>query len=366
MDKFANSIKKKYQERRINFEKQFPPCQSNKLIRLDIVERDRVQQQGQEAKRTPLAYEDLFKTENMRKPVRKILIEGDAGVGKTTLCTCASEDWAEGKIFQQFELLLLLPLRQKQISSATSIADLLQLLHSSLSIRDSVARYLEEEEGEKVLIIADGWDELSEADRSDGSFLYKLLFEMLPLVSVVLTSRPSASAPLHRLPCFHRFIEIKGFNRASVEEYIQSEFDNDKQKGDHLLERLENNPLVASLCSIPLNCAILCHLWHQWHTHKEVLPTTMAELFTKIILNVILRNISKIPKCGYVMSLPDFDFLPKDLQESWQYLCEFAFETIEKDQIVFSQKELADFFPQDLADSVLCFGLLQSTESNGT
>ena len=76
MDKFANSIKKKYQERRINFEKQFPPCQSNKLIRLDIVERDRVQQQGQEAKRTPLAYEDLFKTENMRKPVRKILIEG--------------------------------------------------------------------------------------------------------------------------------------------------------------------------------------------------------------------------------------------------------------------------------------------------
>ena len=87
----------------------------------------------------------------------------DAGVGKTTLCTCASEDWAEGKIFQQFELLLLLPLRQKQISSATSIADLLQLLHSSLSIRDSVARYLEEEEGEKVLIIADGWDELSEA-----------------------------------------------------------------------------------------------------------------------------------------------------------------------------------------------------------
>lgn len=364
MDKFASNIKKKYQERRINFEKQFPPCRSKKLIRLDIVERDRVQLKGpdakQDAKQTPLAYEDLFKTENQRRPVRKILVEGDAGIGKTTLSLCISEDWADGKYFQQFDLLLLLPLRQNEISLATSIPDLLKLLHSSPSIRDSVAHYLEEEEGEKVLIIADGWDELNESDRSADSFLYKLLFEMLPLVSVVLTSRPSASAPLHRLPCFDRFIEVKGFNRASIEEYIQSEFINDKQKGGRLLERLESNPLVASLCSIPLNCAILCHLWH---TTEDTLPTTMAELFKKIILNVILRNFSKLPSYDNVIQLPDFDSLPEGLQEPWNHLCEFAYEAIEKDQIVFSQKELANFFPQDVADSVLCFGLLQSTES---
>ena len=360
MEKFASSIKKKYQERRINFEKQFPPCHSNKLIRLDIVERDRVQQKGQEAKRTPLAYKDLFKAENERKPVRKIIVEGDAGIGKTTLCICASEDWADGKLFQQFELLLLLPLRQKQISSAASLPDLLKLLHSSASIRDSVAHYLEEEEGEKVLIIADGWDELSESDRNEDSFLYKLMFEIFPLVSVVLTSRPSASAPLHRIPCIDRFIEVKGFNRESIEEYIHSEFDNDKQKAGRLLERLESNPLVASLCSIPLNCAIFCHLWR---TLEEALPTTMAELFQKVILNVILRNICKIPRYGHVLNLPNFDSLPKDLQKSWQHLCEFAFQAIEKDQIVFSQKELAEFFPQDFFDSVLCFGLLQSTES---
>ena len=49
-----------------------------------------------------------------KKPVRKVLVEGDAGIGKTTLCTSVSEDWANGKLFQQFELLLLLPLRQKK------------------------------------------------------------------------------------------------------------------------------------------------------------------------------------------------------------------------------------------------------------
>ena len=363
MNTFASSIRKKYQERCINFEKQFPPGpdRSNKLISLDIVERDKMQLKGQDAKQTPLAYENLFKTENRGRPVRKILVEGDAGIGKTSLTFRISEDWADGKLFQQFELLLLLPLRQTEISLARSLPDLLKLLHPSPSIQDSVALYIQENEGEKVLIIADGWDELSEANRREDSFLYKLLFKM-PFISVMLTSRPLASAPLHRLQCFDQFIEMKGFNRASIEEYIQSEFidDVDKQKGSHLLEKLESNPLVASLCSVPLNCAILCHLWR---ASEEALPTTMAEMFKKIILNVILRNFSKIPDYDSVTGLSDFDSLPKDLQRPWQHLCEFAYEAIEKDQIVFSQKELANFFPQDMADSIFCFGLLQSTES---
>ena len=368
MNTFASSIRKKYQERFINFEKKIPPLGPGpgrlyKLISLDMVERDKMQLKGQDAKQIPLAYEDLFKTGNQGRPVRKILVEGDAGIGKTSLTFRISEDWADGKLFQQFELLLLLPLRQTEVSSARSLPDLLELLHSSPSIQDSVARYILENEGEKVLIIADGWDELSEANRREDSFLYKLLFKM-PFISVMLTSRPLASAPLHRLRCFDQFIEIKGFNRASIEECIQSEFidDVDKQKGSRLLERLESNPLVASLCSVPLNCAILCHLWR---ATEEALPTTMAEMFKKIILNVILRNFSKIPDYDSVMGLPDFDSLPKDpdLQTPWQHLCKFAYEAIEKDQIVFSQRELANFFPQDMADSIFSFGLLQSTES---
>ena len=358
MDKFTGSIKKKYQERRINFENQWPPCHSNKLVTLDIVERKKGQSSSQEGEHAPLAYEDLFMSENSKRPVRKILIEGDAGIGKTTLCISASEDWADGKLFQQFELLLLLPLRQKQISSAASLPNLLKLLHSSASIRDSVAHYLEEEEGEKVLIIADGWDELSESDRNEDSFLYKLMFEMLPLVSVVLTSRPSASAPLHRLPCIDRFIEVKGFSKRSMEKYIHPEFSSDKEQAGRLLEQLEDNPLVASLCSTPLNCAIVCHLWR---TLEETLPTTMAELYTKIVLNIILRNIFKMHET--ILNLSNFDSLPNELQKSWWLLCEFAFRALEQDQTVFTQEELAEFFPEVLDSSTLCFGLMRSTES---
>ena len=151
MEVFVTSIKEKYQERLINREKQWPPCHSNKLVRLELVEREKGegysanQQRGREdkaVKRTPLAYGDLFKVESGRRSVRKVLVEGDAGIGKTTLCISVSEDWANEKLFQQFELLLFLPLRHKKVASAGSLPELLKLLHSNQSICTAVANFL--------------------------------------------------------------------------------------------------------------------------------------------------------------------------------------------------------------------------------
>ena len=373
MDTFITSIKEKYRERLINREEQWPPCHSDKLVRLELVERKKGEgysaniqrgrsREDKDVKRTPLPYSDLFKVESGKKPVRKVLVEGDAGIGKTTLCISVSEDWANGKLFQPFELVLHLPLRMKVVASVGSLPELLKLLHPSPRLCESVARYLEEEEGKSVLIIADGWDELGESERQKSSFLYQLLFETFPFTSVVVTSRPFASASLHRLSCIDRFVEIQGFSKENIKEYIESEFPSDQRKVISLLEQLEQNPLVESVCSVPLNCAIVCHLWR---TLEEALPTTMTELYTKIILNVVFRNIQKAGVHKNVLSLTNFDALPADLLESWWLLCEFAYQTLKNDQIVFSQEELVDFFPQGLAlsEKVLCFGLLQSTES---
>ena len=367
---FISDIKQMYHERRTNREKQWPTCHSDKLVRLEIVEREKGEgysastQRGREdkgVKCTPLAYGDLFKVESGKRPVRKVLVEGDAGIGKTTLCIAVSEDWANGKLFQQFELVLLLPLRMKAVASAGSIPELLKLLHPSPRLCDSVARYFEGTM-KRVLVIADGWDELNESERHEGSFLYQLIFNSV--ISVVLTSRPSASAPLRELPEIDRFIEVRGFSKDHIVEYIKSEFASDQEKADRLLEQLEYNPLVESVCSVPLNCAIVCHLWR---TLEEGLPTTMTELYTKIILNIILRNIRKMETFASVLTLSTFESLPVDLQQSWWLLCKFAFKAFENDQLIFSQEELETFFPKGVAldKRILCFGLLQTAESVG-
>ena len=372
MDKFeryVSSIKRKYRERSINREKQWPPCKSDKLVRLELVEgakgesfyaRHMRGQEQKDIKRIPIKYVDLFKVESGKTPVRKVLVEGDAGIGKTTLSIAVCEDWASERLFKQFKLLLLLPLRHKKIALVGSLRELLKQFHPSQDLCTSVAEYLSDIEGDGVLIIADGWDEIGKKDQLKESFLVELLFEgHLPFASIVITSRYSASAGFHKESYFDRFIEITGFDKKNIIEYIHSEFVTEPRKADHLKQQLEDNPLVESICSVPLNCAIICHLWH--HNHKEDLPTTMTELYSKIIRNFIFRNIQKDADYSNISQLSSFDGLPEDLKQPWNVLCKFAFETLAKDKMVFSEDELDEGLTSTDRKNIFCFGLLQES-----
>ena len=366
MLRFVDSIKKKYVERQLNREKQWPPTRRDTMINLQLFETDKLDGftgERTNVKKTPIRYGDLFKVKEGKKPVNRVLVEGHAGIGKTILTLMLSEEWAMGKILQQFSCVLLLPLREKKIASATSVLDLLKVHHNSERIRTSVAEELEENEGEGVLIIADGWDELQDAQRSEDSFLYDLLFgNVLPSASVLLTSRPSASASLHQLPSVKSVVEIMGLNEENITEYIVSEFEKDPEDASRLLQHLNSNPLLFSICNVPLNCAILCHLWR---TLKQELPSTLTELYTQIILSVIFRDIQKkYPGCTKSKFFKSFNSIPSELQSSWHRTCEFAFEALLKNQIIFSNEELAAFFPEavDTDQELPCFGLLQSTE----
>ena len=367
MDKVVTRLKKKYRERLINRENQWPPCVSHKPIVLKLVEqsvessiycersRDQRQQNVHAIQRTLLNYDDIFKVKRGEKPIRKVLVEGDAGMGKTTFCNSIAEDWSNGKLFQQFDLVLLLPLGQNGVASARSTKELLtETVHSNAEICETVSSYLKADEGEKVLIIADGWDKLIEKEES---FIYQFLFQKFPFVSVILTSRPNIGSA--RLPHIDRFTKMHGFTEESIAEYIQSEFSSDESKADSLLQKLKDNPTLESVCSIPLNCAIVIHLWRTC-SEKELITDTQTNLYTKIILNIILHSIQNIEMCKGILSLHSFDSLPECLQQSWWDLCNFAFITLTEQKNTFTSEELGNIVPVGLAN-IQRFGLLKST-----
>ena len=373
MDRFSASIRKKYQERLFTCEEQWPPVSVEKLVNLQLVETDKKEgfraglpQHGapdDKVKRTPILHGDLFKVKEGKKPVRKLIVEGNAGIGKTTLCTMLTEEWASGKIFTQFDCVLLLPLRERSVSTATTLPQLFKLLHSSERIRTSVIEELEEREGEGVLIIADGWDELDQESCSNSSFLHEFLFgNMFRFLSVLLTSRPSASVLFHNLPTVDRLIEVVGFNEENVQQFIESEFEKSPEKAFSLIEQLENNPVIQSVCSVPLNCAIVCYLWH---TFESGLPTTLTELYAHIVLNVILRNIKKANPFTGLIGLESFDDIPTANQEMFWLTCAFAYNCLSEDQLVFTESKVASTLPQvlDSSDKFLCLGLLQCARS---
>ncbi|XP_064399800.1 NACHT, LRR and PYD domains-containing protein 3-like isoform X2 [Halichondria panicea] len=372
LSEFVEGIREAYRERQLNMEEKWPPVSGERLINLQLVEAEKkagyragLPQYGapddkvKRIKRSPILLGSLFKVEKGKKPVKKLIVEGHAGIGKTTLCTMLAEGWAEGKILAQFDCVLLLPLRDQLVSSASSLPDILALHHPDETICESVARHLKRTRGKGVLIIADGWDELSEANRSKESVLYKLLFgRLLPSAVVLLTSRPSASANLHNLPSVTHLVEVVGFNKENIKQYIESEFEQFPEKASSLIEQLENNPVIQSVCSVPLNCAIVCNLWH---TLDQELPRTLTELYTQIILSIILRNIKKkFPDCP--IGLNRFDKIPNNLQDTFWLICEFAYECLLLDQLVFSEDELSSRLP-NVGDKLQCFGLLQSARS---
>ena len=372
MDKFVTSIKRKYRERLLQRERQWPPVSVKKLVNLQLVEAEKrggfragLPQCGapdDKVKRSPILHGDLFKVEEDKQPVKKVIVEGNAGIGKTTLCTMLTEEWANGEILTQFDCVLLLPLRERSVSTATTLPQLFKLLHSSERICTSVIEELEEREGEGVLIIADGWDELDSENHSDISFLHNLLFgNTLLFACVLLTSRPFASAPLHDLPTVDRLVEVVGFSEENIKQYIESEFEKCPEKASSLIEQLENNPLIASVCSVPLNCAIVCNVWQ---TLDSTLPSTITELYSQIVLNFILRNLKKSNFLDSIITL-SFDSIPENLHDMFWVMCKFAYECLSQDKIVFSEKEIAPLFPQvlDSSDKLLCFGLLQCARS---
>ena len=361
---FVSHVKEKYKGRDDIFyrEKQWPPRNSNKLISLEVVERKTVTYCGtdqQDVNRTPLPYQEILSAG--KEPVKRVLVNGGAGIGKTTLCTSISGDWASGHLFQEFQLLLLLPLRHRRVCSAKSLCDLIMLMHPDKDVCESVVKHLTKTGGRNVLIIGDGWDEIGESERQEESFLFQLLFNILSFASIIITSRPSASAQFHEYDnLIHRYVEVAGFTKENIEAFIHSEFAGEEEKATVLLKELENNPLIESVCSIPLNCVIICHLWKYG---RQSLPTTMTELYTKIILSFMYRNLRKLDLYKGMKSLNNFNSIPEGLQKSWWLLCKFAFQTILKNQLVYSQEELAAYFPPDSAfdESILflaCYNAL--------
>ena len=275
-----------------------------------------------------LSYSSLFKGDQDRKEGgnTRILIVGEAGIGKTILCASIAEDWANGKLFQEFLMVFLIPLNQRGVASAQNLQDLLKYLEFD---GEALATYLMENKKDNILMIADGWDELLESDSSTESFLYRLLFgDLVPSSSltVVVMSKSTPGPAIQQSIC--RFITVQGFSNEITNSYIQCEFSKNSEKLSFITTQLESNPLLGSSCSVPLNLAMICSYFQSC---DEPLPSTMPKLYEKLAWNLAQLKINNTREDENLLKLSNYRDLPNELQQSWLHLCQFAFEKCQAD-----------------------------------
>ena len=302
------------------------------------------------------ALHQLEQPSNSERP-RTILIEGSPGIGKSVLLKQISYLWARNEILTKCGFLFLLYLRDPGVQQMKSIESLVRRFCEYEKDVMSCITQFRKDDGESVTILLDGYDELP-ADLRQNSFVARLLeHEVLPASAVVVSSRPHASTHLRdNVTCR---LEILGFSEEDQTHFIQQSLKGHEEKISRLYKYLTTHPTIASLLFVPFNMTILLFIYKL----QATLPTRSSDLYNLFICLTICRHLAK-SGISLEEDITDLDSLPQLHAEVIKQLSKFAFNALNKNQLVFSLAEIKEHCPA-ITDHPNGFGLLQAVEYVG-
>ena len=305
----------------------------------------------------PIELANIFRdvAPNKRKVV---LMEGAPGCGKSTLSIFISQQWSEGELFsEEYKAVILVRLRDPAIQKAKSIVDLMPSSSKDSTVAQQAEKEMRASDFKDVLFILDGWDELPLTLRESKESIFRKLIDEdlakkngLSGSSVIVTSRPVASGDVQKVVSAR--IEIIGFTPTELTDYFRDCLENDVTAVKELQDKIEENPVIAGSCRLPLNASILVHLYKN-HRHGR-LPTSQYEVFSLLICTCVSRHLKEREKRGHLM----FESLQQlaetdSIKEAFRYLCSLAYNGVMDNQITFSS----------LPHNVNTLSILQGMES---
>ena len=304
-------------------------------------------------KKIPVELKDVFTS--CKETHKVVLVEGVAGAGKSSMVINACREWGMGNIFKEFKRVVLVELRDPNIQAAKTLADILPA-----EIAKDMEVLIRAVGGEATLIIFDGWDEFPAHLRQES--LVQRIIEnpgslSLHKSAVMITSRPECSADLHHLASSR--IEILGFSEDAVKEYFTESLGGNHEKVEKLSSYFEEHPHIADSCYVPLNAAIILHLFLSF---SQALPSTLHGVFCALVLCCIIREVKKNDPKRILPHLSTFDDLPSDLLQQLKNLCSLAYYGTKCGKILFSTQDLMNC-GIDANEFCATFGLLQTSES---
>ena len=283
---------------------EIPRFTNNKIILIDI--------------------EDVLKPNESGQSLT-IVIDGPPGIGKTTLCHKLLNMWANGQIkHQRYDLVIYCPLRNIKIAQASTLQDLfIYQCHEVVMVTE----WFERRHGEGLLIIFDGWDELSVELRQSSLATRIICKELLDKCSVIVTSRSYASSSLLDLDSINKHVEVMGFTVQEIKNVVHETLQMEPHLAEKLIQDLEVRGDVQSLCYIPLVCSIVILVYRK---ENGQLPTTLTQLYENFILQTIRRSVKKtqLTKSDQINSL---HHLPSPvISTPFQEMCKFAYLSLKE------------------------------------
>ena len=274
------------------------------------------------------------------------VIYGQPGTGKTTflkyLCQTAACDEAS-----DFSLILYFPLREKAVSTALKDdsndheAGLEQLLRYYIPVKknsSASAEALLESEGENVLIIFDGADEVRGLmDSRDGSLLGALLEgRVLPQAHFIVSTRPGGCPLLQQHSTL--FYKILGFDEEAVKSYVKEFFKREPGKGEAMLSDLRDRPDLMGGVYVPMNLLIFCSIYEGGVAGRSSFPATMTECYKSSIARTVTREKRK--------KNPSYEAIPSKMKPLLSTLGHLAYTGLNREppDYIFQAADVRDTY----------------------
>ena len=261
---------------------------------------------------------------------QRVLIEGVAGSGKSTLTQRICHDWSIGCFAQDYKIVVPVVLRSLPKDQKLSLED---LVFTSVEDDDTVkeiAQFITTHKGRGVLFVLDGFDEMSSQMREKSILRSILDGRLAPQSSFVVTTRPISAENLYH--CVDRRVEISGFGEEEVKKYITDYFaSSNPSAGKKLLSALSLRPHIQRLCYVPLLLLMVCYIVSLSGDSAE-LPRTLHQLFEYLIILTLNHNLERAGQKERAGSLKDV----RRLCPSFDKLTQLALDGIVKDTIIFS------------------------------
>jgi len=238
--------------------------------------------------------------------LRKILIYGRAGIGKTTLVHKIAHNWARinDPLWKgNFDYVFWIPLRDLETSSTWErvitgdVEPLIKALcYCCLGKRNCAANLKDVlKSSDRILYLLDGYDEIGHSHQTMVKDLIDLLLDSLDAY-VIMTSRPNAvDSRLERK--FDQCLENIGLDSEGIGRYIDTYFNNAETHTlkISLQQFIKTRTLIQGLIRIPINLFLLCY---SWKTSRDVDSIngdaiTLSYLYTQVVGSLMRKYCNK-------------------------------------------------------------------------